>query len=388
MSRSRVSRRSRVSSPGSRRRSTGSRPIRRVQITPPSSASESSSCGTKKLRQLGDVAKAEKDNPVEAAKEFKDTVDEYRAQIGMLDLKLAQSGLDVNLGGDRGANLFRPISPNYVAYRADGLAVLKAFYDGGNFEQVEPGIWAGKPKGGGDETFYVPEEKVPDVFKEQRPARPTEAQAEGAHSEADEARAEQAKLNQELHDVVMRNIKDGHLMVKVNRVIEGNGFAAALRANQSPTKPGPKPGKLTTIPETMGIGHGEDTFTKLAKKAPGQTDPLKVGQQATEYNGPGWAKQPSDFTASHGTYSPASVLADAAAMTQHASGTPILDASVIEVQTKRTTDWKLDSSVRLKVKMGNAEVFIYTDTSEILSGIGTPNELLCRPVCRRRRRQG
>ncbi len=233
------------------------------------------------LRQLGDVAKAEKDNPVEAAKEFKDTVDEYRAQIGMLDLKLAQSGLDVNLGGDRGANLFRPISPNYVAYRADGLAVLKAFYDGGNFEQVEPGIWAGKPKGGGDETFYVPEEKVPDVFKEQRPARPTEAQAEGAHSEADEARAEQVKLNQELHDVVMRNVKDGHLMVKVNRVIEGNGFAAALRANQSPTKPGPKPGKLTTIPETMGIGHGEDTFTKLAKKAPWPDRPTQ-GRPASD----------------------------------------------------------------------------------------------------------
>src|SRR6185503_14475695 len=56
------------------------------------------------LKQLGEAAKAEKENPTQAAEEFKTTVAEYQAQVARLDLQLSQMGLEVNLSPNKAGN--------------------------------------------------------------------------------------------------------------------------------------------------------------------------------------------------------------------------------------------------------------------------------------------
>jgi hypothetical protein len=322
------------------------------------------------LRQLGEAAKTEKDNPAQAAQEFKATVEAYRAQVAKLDLQLAQSGLDVNLGGDRAGNLFRPIRPGYVAYRAEGLPILKDFYasDGGTLEPLKDGEYAGKSKTG-DETYYVSEDKAPEVFKEQRPKAPTEAEAAANRAQAEAARTALKARAAKLKEVVLARVVDGHLPVKLDRVVAGTGLAAALDANTLPgAQRGAVPAPITDLPHTIGVGTGPDTFSKLGD--------MPIGQAATEFDGPGWAKQPSQFTADHGNYATAGTLADATSVTQLQSGVAILDCSVLEVSTQHDASWKVpDAKVRVKVKIGDVEVYLYADVTDLATGLGKPREI-------------
>jgi hypothetical protein len=102
------------------------------------------------LRQLGEAAKTEKENPAKAAEEFKATVAAYQAEIAKLDLQLSQMGLEVQLSPKMDGNLFRAIRPGYVAYRPEGLEILKDFYvkDGGTLTELKDGQLAGKSKAG------------------------------------------------------------------------------------------------------------------------------------------------------------------------------------------------------------------------------------------------
>lgn len=323
------------------------------------------------LRQLGEAARTEKDNPAQAAQEFKATVEAYRAQVAKLDLQLAQSGLDVNLGGDRAGNLFRPIRPGYVAYRAEGLPILKDFYasDGGTLELLKDGEYAGKSKTG-DETYYVSEDKAPEVFKEQRPKAPTEAEAAANRAQAEGARKALKARADKLKEVVLARVIDGHLPVKLDRVVAGTGLAAALDANTLPgAQRGATPAPITDLPHTLGVGTGPDTFSKLGD--------MPIGQAAPEFNSPGWAKQPGEFTADHGNYTTAQTLADASSVTQLQSGVAILDSSVLEVSTQHDATWKVpDAKVRIKVKItGGAEVYLYADATDLALGLGKPREL-------------
>jgi hypothetical protein len=98
------------------------------------------------LRQLGEAAKAEKENPTQAAEEFKATVASYQGEIARLDLQLSQMGLEVQLSPKMEGNLFRAIRPGYVAFRPEGLEILKEFYvkDGGTLTELKDGQLAGK----------------------------------------------------------------------------------------------------------------------------------------------------------------------------------------------------------------------------------------------------
>ena len=318
------------------------------------------------LKQLGEAAKAEKDNPAQAAQEFKAVVDTYRAQVAKLDLQLAQSGLDVNLGDNKAGNLFRPVRPGYVAYRAEGLPILKDYYasDGGTLELLKDGEYAGKSKSG-DETYYVSEDKAPDVFKEQRPRAPTEAEAAANRAQAEAARESLKARADKLKALVMARVVDGHLPVKLDRVIAGTGLAAAIDANTLPgAQRGSTPAPLTDLPQTIGVGTGPDTFSKLGD--------MSIGQAATELDGSGWAKQPSEFTADHGNYTTARTIADATSVTQLQSGVAILDSSALEVSTQHDTTWKVpDAKVRIKVKItGGSEVYLYADFTDLATGLG------------------
>ena len=328
------------------------------------------------IRQLGEAAKTEKDNPAQAAQEFKATVEAYRAQVAKLDLQLAQSGLDVNLGGDRAGNLFRPIRPGYVAYRAEGLPILKDFYtsDGGTLELLKDGEYAGKSKTG-DETYYVSEDKAPEVFKEQRPKAPTEAEAAANRAQAEGARKALKARAAKLKEVVLGRVVEGHLPVKLDRVIAGTGLAAALDANTLPgAQRGATPAPITDLPHTIGVGTGPETFSKLGD--------MPIGQAAPELDGPGWAKQPSQFTADHGNYTTARTIVDATSVTQLQSGVAILDSSVLEVSTQHDTSWQVpDAKVRVKVKItGGVEVYLYADATDLALGLGKPREIELKQV--------
>jgi hypothetical protein len=323
------------------------------------------------LKQLGEAAKAEKANPTQAAEEFKATVAEYQAQIATLDLQLSHMGLEVNLSPNKAGNLFRPVRPGYVAYRAEGLEILKEFYvkDGGTLSEVKDGQLAGKTKAG-DEIYYVPEEKVPGVFEEARVKPPTEKEAADNHAEALRA-GKQLKLRAaKAKELVLEKLDGGHVKFKFGRIINGTGLAAALDANTLPgAQKGVDPAPLTALPDTIGVGTGLDTFSKLGD--------IPIGQAAPELGGPGWAMEPGQFTASHGKYAPASTLADATTVTQYRSGTPIVDASVLEVSVSPDATWAVaDAKVRLKVSVpGAGEIYMYAEATDIAVGLGKPREL-------------
>ncbi|HWU91140.1 MAG TPA: DUF4157 domain-containing protein [Kofleriaceae bacterium] len=323
------------------------------------------------LRQLGEAAKAEKDNPAQAAEEFKAVVAAYQAELARLDLHLSQLGLEVELSPTKAGNLFRPIRPGYVAYRSGGLEILKDFYvkDGGTLTELKDGQLAGKSKAG-DEIYYVAEDKVPGVFEETRAKAPTEKQAADNHAEALRARRQLKLRNEKAKELVLEKLEDGHIKHKFGRIINGTGLAAALDANTLPgAQKGVDPAPLAALPDTIGVGTGLDTFAKL--------DDTPIGQAAPELGGPGWAMEPGQFTANHGNYAPASTLADATAVTQYRSGTPIVDGAVLEVSVTHDATWVVsDAKVRLKVKMAGAgEIFIYADATDIAVGIGKPREL-------------
>ena len=323
------------------------------------------------LRQLGEAAKAERENPAQAAEEFKAVVAEYRAELAKLDLHLSQIGLEVNLSPSKDGNLFRPIRPGYVAYRPEGLEIVKEFYvkDGGTLTELKDGQLAGKSKAG-DEIYYVAEDKVPGVFGEQRAKAPTEKEAADNHAEAVRARRQLALRSEKAKELVLAKLQDGHVQHKFGRIINGTGLAAALDANTLPgAQKGVDPAPLDALPDTIGVGTGPDTFAKLGD--------LPIGQAAPELGGPGWAMEPGQFTAHHGKYAPASVLADATTVTQYRSGTPIVDAAVLEVSVTPDATWVVpDAKVRLEVKMaGVGEIFLYADATDIAVGLGKPREL-------------
>lgn len=323
------------------------------------------------LAQLGEAAKAERENPTQAAEELKAVVAEYQAELAKLDLQLSQLGLEVNLSPNKAGNLFRPIRPGYVAYRPEGLEILKDFYgqDGGTLTELKDGQLAGKSKAG-DEVYYVAEAQVPGVFAEARAKPPTEQQAAANHAEAQRARAQLKLRGEQARARMLEKLEDGHVKHKFGRIINGTGLAAALDANTLPgAQRGVDPAPLDTLPDTIGVGTGLDTFAKL-----GDTP---IGQAAPELGGPGWAMEPGQFTASHGSYTSAGTLADATAVTQYRSGTPIVDAAVLEVSVTPDATWAVPGArVRLKVRLAGAgEIFLYADATDIAVGLGKPREL-------------
>jgi hypothetical protein len=280
-------------------------------------------------------------------------------------------GIDTQLSPNVENNLFRAIRPGYVAFRPEGLKVIKEFYiqDGGTLTELKDGKLAGKSKAG-DEIHYVPEADVKGVFEAQLPKPPTEAQASANHAEAARAGEQLELRSQKCTELLVAKLADGHVVHKFGRIIQGTGLAAALDANTLPgAQRGANPAPLEALPETIGVGTGPDTFAKLGD--------MPIGQAAPELGGPGWAMEPGQFTASHGKYAPATVLADATTVTQYRSGTPIVDAAILEMSTTPDATWKVpDARVQIKVRLPrHGEVFLYTDATDIALGLGKPREL-------------
>ena len=331
---------------------------------------------------LAEAAKSEKQKKAEATKAFQDTVDGFVKEIAKLDLELSVAGLEADLGAAKAGNMFRPLSPGFVAFRPEGLEVLKAFYKelGGKFEAVpgKEGMYSGKANG--EEIFFVAESKAESVFDTPSTKPPTEAQAAANHAESVKARQLNLERSKQLEEQVLKAAENGHVKKKVHRIIAGTGLAAAMDANTLPgANKGAKPPPIKSVPDTLGVGTGKETFEKL-----GDTP---IGQHAPGLDSAGWAEgaQPRNFTANHGNYASATTIADATALTQYRSGVPILDGSVVEVSVKSDKpgapkpegDWVVpDAAVRVKVKLtSGAEVYLYGDAADVATGLGPPNKL-------------
>ncbi|TMQ07556.1 MAG: DUF4157 domain-containing protein [Deltaproteobacteria bacterium] len=330
--------------------------------------------------QVSVLAKVAENAPAEgkgnAAKRFKEQVAEMGTEIAKVDLQLASAGIDLDLGANHGAHLFRQQSPGYIVFKAEGLEVLREFYreNHGEFSGVpeKEGLFRGKD--GSGTTFYIDEGHA-DSFMDRPPEKPpTEVEARRNRATADRAKSQNAERAHQLRKLLAPHIHDGHVMHKFGRVIEGNGLAAALDANTLPGAPrGNTPPALTELPATIGLGPGAettgsetgtDTFAKL-----GDTP---IGQSAPELSaGGGWAQgaSPADMTSNHGNYTSAASIASATTLTQYRSGVPLLDGAALEVATRRDATWKVpDARVRIKTKLRDGtDVYLYADATDIAS---------------------
>ena len=197
----------------------------------------------------------------------------------------------------------------------------------------------------------------------------TEQQAARNREEASRARAELMQRNEQLERLVMGAVEGGHLKVKIGHLVQGTGLAAAMDAHTLAGSPaGKDPPPLAGIPHTIGVGTGPNTFAKLAD--------LPVGQKAPELDSAGWAMHPKDFVSDHGSYTSAASVADAIAVTQYRSGTPILDAKIVEVSLRPDASWKVsDAKVRVKVQTKRGEIYLYADSTDLALGLGPRKEL-------------
>ncbi|MFT3699673.1 MAG: DUF4157 domain-containing protein [Kofleriaceae bacterium] len=323
----------------------------------------------KKEQQSGDAARRQK-----AQDSFKETVNGFVHEIGKLDLELANMGIESNLGANKAGNFFRPMSPNFVAFRAEGKEILESFYkeNGGKLEDVpgKPGMLKGTAAG--ETRFYVPEGSGAESFFDKPTTKaPSEAEAKANHERARKEAELAEQRGRETKALIEASLQDGHYTKKLARVICGTGPAAAMDANTLPGgAKGAKQGKVTQVPDVIGVGTGKNTFEKL-----GDTP---IGQNAPELSGPGYAEgsQPTDFSADHGGYASSSAIADAVASTQYRSGVPIVDCQIVEVSITKDGTWKVtDANVRIKVMFGSKEVFLYADATDLATGLGPPREL-------------
>ena len=322
---------------------------------------------------LNEAAKAEKERKLEANKAFQDTINDFVHEIGKLDLELASAGLEVDLGATKTGNFFRPLSPNYIAFRADGMEILEAFYKekGGKLEKIpgKDGMWVGKAEG--ETKYFVADGQAESFFDAPKTKIPTEKEATANHERARKEADLLAERGKQAKELVRKEIVRGHCKHRFTRIVCGTGPAAAMDANTLPgAQKGKAPTALKSLPDTIGVGIGKNTFEKL--------DQVPIGQSATEVNSKAYADgaQPSDFSPDHGVYAPASVIADATVMTQYRSGVPILDGSILEVTITKDTTWTVqDAHVRIKMRIDGAEVFLYGDATDLATGLGPPREL-------------
>lgn len=233
------------------------------------------------LKVLADAADKEaKSNNPEATRKFQETVARYVAEIGKLELKLATAGLDVDLGPNKAHDMFKPVSPGFVAFKPEGLEVLQDFYkdNHGTLEPVKdkPGMYRGKA--GGEEIFFISGDKAEEMFDKPRPKAPTEKEAAANRAEAAKARSENIKRSEKLKQLVSAHVVDGHLMFKLGRIVEGTGLAAAMDANTLPGAEHGDPKPLAAIPDTIGVGTGADTSRSSATR---RSDKLRRSSRAT-----------------------------------------------------------------------------------------------------------
>jgi hypothetical protein len=329
--------------------------------------------------QVNVLAKAAESAPREAkadaAKRFKEQVAEMVKEIAKVDLQLSAAGIDLDLGAGQGAHFFRPLSPGFVAFKAEGLEVLRDFYreNHGQFDEVKgkDGLYAGKDASG--ETYFIADDRANSFMDRPVEKPPTEAEARRNRATAERAKSQNTERAHQLRTLISPHLQDGHVLHKFGRVINGNGLAAALDANTLPgATRGNTPAALTELPATIGLGTGAETFAKLGD--------MPIGQSAPELSaGGGWAPaaSPADMTSSHGSYTPAASVASATALTQYRSGVPILDGIALEVSTRRDATWKVpDAKVRIKTRLGDGtEVYLYADATDIATGLGPPRQL-------------
>ena len=329
--------------------------------------------------QVSVLAKAAENAPADgkaaAAKRFKEQVAEMGVEIAKVDLQLASAGIDLDLGANQGAHLFRQQSPGYIVFKAEGLEVLRDFYqeNHGRFgaEPGKEGLFRGED--GSGTTFYIDEQHA-NGFMDRPPTKPpTEVEARSNRATAERAKGQNLERAHQLRRLLTPHIHDGHVLHKFGRVIEGNGLAAAIDANTLPgASHGNAPPAVTELPATIGLGTGPETFAKL-----GDTP---IGQSAPELSdGAGWASgaSPADMTSAHGNYTSAASIASATTLTQYRSGVPILDGTALEVSTRRDASWQVpDAKVRIKAKLADGtNVYLYAEATDIATGLGPPNEL-------------
>ena len=109
---------------------------------------------------------------------------------------------------------------------------------------------------------------------EQRPKAPTEAEAAANRAQAEAARTALKARAAKLKEVVLARVVDGHLPVKLDRVVAGTGLAAALDANTLPgAQRAATPPPITELPHTIGVGSGPDTFSASSGTAHGLRAP-------------------------------------------------------------------------------------------------------------------
>lgn len=329
--------------------------------------------------QVSVLAKAAENAPTsgkaDAAKRFKEQVAEMGMEIAKVDLQLSSAGIDLDLGASQGAHFFRPVSPGFVAFKAEGLEVLRDFYkeSRGEFAEVKgkDGLYAGKDTSG--ETYFIAEDYANGLMDRPVEKPPTEVEAKRNRGTAEQAKGQSTERAHQLRKLLSPHIRDGHVLHKFGRVIEGNGLAAAIDANTLPgAARGNAPPTLAELPATIGLGTGAETFAKL-----GDTP---IGQSAPELSqGGGWAHgaSPADMTSNHGSYTSAASIASATTLTQYRSGVPILDGTVQEVSTRRDATWQVpDAKVRIKAKLADgSDVYIYADATDIATGLGPPRQL-------------
>ena len=323
----------------------------------------------KQEQSKGDAAARTK-----ATQAFQATVDGFVQEIGKLDLELANMGIESNLGANKAGNFFRPLSPNFIAFKPEGRAILDSFYkeNGGHIEDVPGKEGLLKGTAAGETRFYVKEGTGAESFFDKPATKaPSEAEAKANHDRARKEAELAAQRGEQTKKLIEGGLQGGHCMKKFARIICGTGPAAAMDANTLPGAPkGAKQGAVTALPEIIGVGSGKNTFEKLGN--------TPIGQNAPELSGPGYADgaQPSDFTADHGNYASASTIADATASTQYRSGVPVVDCQIIEVSVTKDANWKVpEANVRVKVMFGTKEVYLYGDATDLATGLGPPREL-------------
>ncbi len=110
---------------------------------------------TKELKLISDGATKK----LLTAAEAEAAVAPYKAQLSLMELRLAQLGFASPLGS--GAPAFRPLARGVVAYTPEGKAILEGFYGKDNLKQSSVADMLEGRTPQGELTFYVPEGVTP-----------------------------------------------------------------------------------------------------------------------------------------------------------------------------------------------------------------------------------
>jgi hypothetical protein len=231
------------------------------------------------------------------------------------------------------------------------------------------------------------------LTEEAGPARPgTRGQRPPTAEEVAALRVEMARAreiqNQRCEQLTA--LVDAAALVEVDRAIAGAGIAATMDYSTLPPTAGmAAPGAaITEIPSVLVIGGREswraraESLTQAAADH-GATDPLlgggRIGQTPENWEGPGFSRQPGEFTDDPTLLGRASDVGDAAFMTQFESGMAPYDGSVLRVEVNPNDGtWPSSRPLRLTVASTShptGEFHVYASSTDVATGRGAARSL-------------